>query len=120
MKKYIHVTADDRKYLARLFNVTDMAISKALRFMSDSEISKRIRKAAKERGGIVMVVAPGIETFHDSDNVMRQYCPNGALIELSRKDNTGDVIFKGHRMKHYDGVMLSDIAGIQRFAMTLR
>ena len=46
-----------------------------------------------DRGGIVMVVIPEIETFHAYDNVMRQYCPNGALIELDRIDGSGQVIF---------------------------
>ena len=41
-----------------------------------------------------MVVIPEVEVFHDYDKVSRLYCPNGALIELDRKDGSGQVIFK--------------------------
>ena len=70
--------------------------------------------------GIVMVVIPEIETFHDYDNVMRQYCPNGALIELDRNDGSGQVIFKGETVKTYEHVMVADINQIQAFASALR
>ena len=82
--------------------------------------SAKIRKLAMDRGGIVMVVIPEIETFHDYDNVMRQYCPNGALIELDRNDGSGQVIFKGETVKTYEHVMVADINQIQAFASALR
>ena len=68
----------------------------------------------------VMVVIPEIETFHDYDNVMRQYCPNGALIELDRNDGSGQVIFKGETVKTYEHVMVADINQIRAFASALR
>lgn len=120
MKKYIHVTSEDRKFLAKAFGVSDVTVWKALRFEKDTDTIRKIQKVAKERGGIVMVVAPEMETFHDYDMVMRQYFPNGALIELSRKDNSGNVIFKGKNVRHYEQVMLSDIENIQNFASALR
>ena len=70
--------------------------------------------------GFVLVVIPEIETFHDYYNVMRQYCPNGALIELDRNDGSGQVIFKGETVKTYEHVMVADINQIQAFASALR
>lgn len=123
MKKYIHITKEDREFIAKTFKVSDRTVLNAIRFdekRGDSDNAKRIRKMALERGGILMAVIPMIETFHDHDKVTRQYCPNGALIELDRKDGMGYVIFKGMTVKTYENVQMTDIDGIQRFAMALR
>ena len=88
MKKYIHVTSEDRQFLAKAFNVSSVTVWKALRFEQDTDTIRRIQKAARERGGIVMAVAPVMETLHDHDNVIRQYFPNGALLEISKNDST--------------------------------
>lgn len=123
MKKYIHITKEDRDFIAKAFKVSDRSVLNAIRFdekRGDSDNAKRIRKLAFERGGILMAVIPMIETFHDHDKVIRQYCPNGALIELDRNDGMGYVIFKGETVKTYEDVKVADINGIQSFAMALR
>lgn len=123
MKKYIHITKGDREIIAKTFKVSDRTVLNAIRFdekRGDSDKAKRIRKMAFERGGILMAVIPMIETFHDHDKVTRQYCPNGALIELDRNDGMGYVIFNGETVKTYENVQMTDIDGIQRFAMALR
>lgn len=120
MEQYIHITKETRQHLRKVFKVTDVMIWKALNFESDSELACKIRKAAYENFGILMVKAPAIETLHDHDNYMRQYLPNGAMLEFSKDDSSGDVFFKGSKVKHYDLVMLNDIEGIQNWAMTLR
>lgn len=122
-KRYIHITKADRDFIAKALNVTEKTVYNAIRFddrRGNSELSAKIRKLAMDRGGIVMVVIPEIETFHDYDNVMRQYCPNGALIELDRNDGSGQVIFRGETVKTYEHVMVADINQIQAFASALR
>ena len=120
MKKYIHVTREDRHFLAKAFNVSDVTVWKALRYEQDTETIRKIQKLAKDRGGIVMAVIPEVETLHDHDGYMRHYLPNGALVELHKKEGYGDVIFKGNNVRHWDDVHLRDIEGIQEWAMTLR
>lgn len=122
MKKYIHITKADRDFIAKALKITERMVFKAIRFEngSDTELCKKIRKLAFERGGILMTVAPYMETLHDHDKVMRQYFPNGALVELDRNDGRGYVIFKGETVKTYENVMLSEIGGIQEFAAALR
>ena len=122
-KRYIHIMKEDREFIMKSLGVTERTVLNAIRFdekRGNSDTAKRIRKLAMERGGIVMTVAPEIETFHDSDMVMRQYCPNGALIELDKKAGTGDVLFKGERAGHYENVSLRDIEEIQAFANALK
>ena len=123
MERYIHITKTDREIIAKSFGISERTVRNAIRFdegRGNSELAARIRKLAIERGGIVMVVVPEIETFYDYDKVMRQYCPNGALIEIDRKDSSGQVIFKGETVKTYEHVTLSDIDEIQAFASALR
>ncbi|MEI3469566.1 MAG: hypothetical protein V8Q76_13190 [Bacteroides intestinalis] len=120
MKKYIHITKENRLGLAKMFDVTDRMVWAAITFEKETDLAKRIRKAAIERGGIVMNELPALETFHDSDNYMREYLPNGAMLEFNKGDGTGDVIFKGKSVKHYPQVMISEIGSIQSWASSLR
>lgn len=123
MKQYIHVTKDTRQKLMKIFGCTERMVFYALQFdekKGNSDLAKKIRKAAYENYGILMNVIPALETLHDHDNYMRQYLPNGAMLEFSKNDSSGDVFFKGLKVRHYDVVMLNDIKGIQNWAMTLR
>ena len=122
MERYIHITKTDREFIAKSFGVSERTVRNAITFddrRGNSELAAKIRKLAMERGGIVMV-GTEIETLYDYDKVMRQYCPNGALIEIDRKDSSGQVIFKGETVKTYEHVTLSDIDEIQAFASALR
>jgi len=48
----------ERKELSVLFVVTPRCVSNALKFDSNSDLAKRIRKAAIERGGSEVDVKP--------------------------------------------------------------
>lgn len=122
-KRYIHIMKEDREFIMKSLGVTERTVLNAIGFdekRGNSDTAKRIRKLAMSRGGIVMVVNPEIETLFDADNYMRQYFPNGALIELDKKAGTGDVLFKGERAGHYENVSLRDIEEIQAFASALK
>ena len=122
-KRYIHIMKEDREFIMKSLGVAERTVLNAIRFdekRGNSDTAKRIRKLAMSRGGIVMVVNPEIETLFDADNYMRQYFPNGALIELDKKAATGDVLFKGERAGHYENVSLRDIEEIQAFASALK
>lgn len=134
VKRQIAVTKENREFLSRAFKVTSVMVWKALNYKCDTDLAKRIRKMAIIRGGHEFVSVPVellgktlgnggiedyVETFHDSDGFIRQYMANGAMIELSKNDGTGDVFFKGELVKRYDNVTLPMIESIQQYAMTL-
>lgn len=54
MKKYIHVKKEDREFLAKVFGITPRMVFNAVHFESDSELARKVRKLAMDRGGIVM------------------------------------------------------------------
>ena len=122
MKRYIHVTKEVREFLAKVFKVTDRTVWYAITFEKDNQLHRKIQMLAIKKGGILMNELPALETFHDHDGYMRQYFPNGAMLEIGKTEATkgGAVFFKGVKVKHYDEVLCEDIESIQNWAMTLR
>lgn len=116
MKKYIHLKKADRDFLAKAFGITPRMVFSAVHFESDSELARKVRKLATERGGIVMVEAPEAETLFDADGYMRQYLPGGVLLEFKYADNSCTVFVKGEERRRFDDVHVSDIPYIQEFA----
>lgn len=123
MKKYIHIKREDREFIAKAFGITERSVFNAIRFddrRGETELARKVRKLAMERGGIVMVEIPEIETLHDADGYMRHYLPNDVLLEFSREDGGCDVFHKGMKVRHYENVLVRDIPEIQNWASTLR
>jgi hypothetical protein len=88
-RKQIEVTKEVRKEIKAAFKCSNMAIWRALSFTLDTPLSLRIRKFAKQKGGVLLLLTPAVETIHDKDGYMRQYFENGAMIEADK--NTGRV-----------------------------
>jgi hypothetical protein bfra3_16293 len=123
MKRYIHIKKEDRIFLAEAFKITEKSVFNALTYdakRGNTELAKRVRKLAMDRGGIIMVEAPELETLFDADGYIRQYLPGDVLIELSKTDSSCVVFKKGVRVNSYKDVMLSDIPGIQAYAAGLK
>lgn len=116
MKKYIDVTREVRQDIMAAFKVTGKMVYYALNFdakRGESEKAKRIRVYAKQKGGVVMVVTPEVETIHDANGYMRQYFPNGAMIECNKANGNVDVFYKGQKMKSYEDVKIKELEEIQ-------
>ena len=125
-KRYIHITKADRDFIAKALNVTEKTVYNAIRFddrRGNSELSAKIRKLAMDLpcgSSVARIRATTARDCATFSMVMRQYCPDGALIELDRNDGSGQVIFKGETVKTYEHVMVADINQIQAFASALR
>ncbi len=125
MKRYIHIQKADREFILNLFKVTGRTVDNALRFDAErgnTDLARKIRKVAMEHGGIVMVVSPEAETLFDADGYMRQYLPNGVLLEFEKEAGNGgcNVYLKGDMVRRYDNVQVRGIPAIQNWAATLR
>ena len=123
MKKYIHITKEDRMFIMKALGVTERTVFNAIRFDSkrgDTELARKIRKLAMERGGIVMVEIPEIECLFDADGYMRQYLPNNTILEFSFENGDCDVFHKGEKVRHYENVVVSNIKNIQNWALALK
>lgn len=123
MRKYIHIRKEDRELIMKALGITERTVFNAIRFDSkrgDTELARKVRKLAMDRGGIVMVELPEVETLHDADGYMRQYLPNDTLLEFSREDGGCDVFHKGEKVRRYENVVVSDIKNIQSWALALK
>ena len=63
MKQYIHVTRETRQKLMKIFGCSERMVFFALQFdekKGNSDLAKKIRKAAYENYGILMNVIPAL------------------------------------------------------------
>lgn len=118
MKRVITVTRSQREFLAKAFGVTKEMVSYALNFhpvKGQSDLAKKIRCLAVQRGGFELVTAPASEVVHDADNMMRQYFENGWWWEADKR--TGLLVVldeKGNLKKSIENAKVADIDAVQR------
>lgn len=121
MKKQIAVSKADRQFLMKLFKVTERTVFNALALdKPGNDLHKRIRKAAMNRGGVIMTTIPAGEAIHFHDGTMRMDFDNGAILEFYRNDGTGHLFFKGKEVASYDNVPVRMIFEIKEQAAALK
>lgn len=123
MEKFITATKETREHIIKAFRgISRQTLWRALHFedmAKGTDTERRIRKMALNRGGIVMVVSPEMETMHVADGYMRQYFPNGAMIEADKATGTITLIFKGVEIAKYENPRVSNLMDIQERAKSL-
>lgn len=120
MKKNIAVSKESREKLARTFGVTMRTVWNALNLdYPSTDIISRIRKAAKESGGVYMVSIPAGEAIHFADGTMRMDLENGAVCEFTRQDGTGRIYLNGREVAAYKDVTIPMIYEIKERAAAL-
>ena len=80
----------------------------------ESDLAKKIRRLAMQRGGFVMICAPASEVVHDHEGVMRQYFDNGWMWEGDKK--TGALAVKnakGETVTWIENAGIRDIEAVQ-------
>lgn len=103
MKRYIKLAEEDKKWIERAFGISRVMVNYALGFdpkRGNSDLAKRIRVVAKQRGGLLAYdEIPACETIHDSRGVMRQEFDNGATLMIDKsnglvwvRDRNGNVV----------------------------
>ena len=118
MKRVITVTRSQREFLAKAFGVTKEMVSYALNFhpvKGHSDLAKKIRSLAVQRGGFELVTAPASEVVHDADGVFKKYFENGWMWEADK--NTGLLVVldeKGNLKKSIENAKVADIEAVQR------
>ena len=118
MKRVITVTRSQREFLSKAFGVTKEMVSYALNFhpvKGQSELAKKIRSLAVQRGGFELVTAPASEVVHDSENVMRQHFDNGWMWEADKRSGLLQV-FDEHSKEQMriEDAHITDIEHVQQ------
>ena len=122
-KRVIEVTKETRDFLQQAFDVTGTMVWYALNFdekRGQSDLAKRIRSLALQKGGVVLNIGPEVETIHSADGRMRQYFPHDVILEADTR-STGQVAVykKGELQRIWDNPGVSELDGIQNWAMSL-
>lgn len=122
-KRVIEVTKETRDFLQKAFDVTATMVWYALNFdekRGQSDLAKRIRSLALQKGGVVLNIGPEVETIHSADGRMRQYFPHDVILEADTR-STGQVAVykKGELQRIWDNPGVSELDGIQNWAMSL-
>lgn len=120
MKREIAVTKENRSFLMKLFGVTNQTIYTALDLGNpETEVRRKIRKTALERGGEVMVTLREVETIHTADGTMEQTLPNGSVLRFYREDGRGEIWYRGKLLRTRKDVSVKDIYEMQEEASKL-
>jgi hypothetical protein len=85
IKRHLEVSTKTRREIQDSLKCSNMAMWRALSFQVKTDLSRRIRKMATERGAEVMVTLPECETIHTYDGKMVQTFPNGTTITVEMK-----------------------------------
>lgn len=121
MKKNIAVSKQIREKISRIFNVTERTVFNALNLdYPESDLVRRIRKAAKENGGVSMMTIPSGEAIFFSDGTMRMDFDNGVFCEFYRTDGSGHIFAKGMEVESYNNITIPMIFEIKERAASLR
>lgn len=116
----IEVSTEVRKKLEKIFGVTGKTVSNALNYAGErgeTELAKKIRRAAMENGGRRMVYLPAFETAHTHNGIMTQTFDNGAKLVADM--HTGNVeVFdtKGVVRKRSENVSIPELYVLQNMA----
>lgn len=118
MKKVISVTRDQRDFLCKAFGVTKVMVSYALNYhptQGQSELAKKIRNLALQRGGYMLVTAPVSEVVYDADGVFKQYFENGWMWEADK--HTGLLLVKNEKdeiVERVENAYIKTIEAVQQ------
>ena len=118
----IELSQEARKKIMKAFGVGYQTVTNALNFSGDgrgqTELARKIRKAAMENGGKRMAYFPAFETAHTHNGIMRQEFDNGATLEADM--HTGRVEVKdpkGVLRKVSENVSIPELYVLQNMAM---
>ena len=121
MKKFIQISRKDRDFIAKTFGITDRMVGKGLYYESYSELAKRIRTLALQRGGVIMNVVPEVETIHDAGGLMMQTFANGARLFVNKETGLVTLLRKNETVpvKGWNNPTITEFEKIQRMAAQL-
>lgn len=118
-RRQIEVSKQTREMLVKTFKTTSVSVWRALSFRDNSPQSQRIRRAAEQNHGKLLLLTPAMETIHDADNFTRQYFPGEVLIECNKNNGHVDLLKNGEVVKSWENVLLKDLGDIQKEAAQL-
>lgn len=115
MKKQIFVDSETRSFLQKAFKCSKKHIWSALTFASDSDMARRIRMLALQRGGTLSEgYLPKCETTHDTARMtMEQRFGARVMIVADRRNGDVRVMVDGKEKENYDNLSIAEFMQLQ-------
>lgn len=117
------MTDEQRSFLMKAFGVTGRMLRYALSYdpNKDTDLARRIRSLALQRGGHVYCTAPESEVIHCSDGKMRQYFESGAMWEADKETGVLEVkTDDGTVLERIENATIRDIELVQKRLGSMR
>lgn len=122
MDRRIEASKEIRTFIMRTFGVTYRTVMYALNHdttRSESDLAKRIRRLALQKGCRYVVTIPEDEAVWDSDGVMTRRFGNGARLVADRTTGKVELLRDGVVKGVWDNPTLTVLDGIIRTAESL-
>lgn len=121
MKKIV-VSTEVYKHLCAAFSVSRKTVSLALNYKSDTDLSKRIRKHALQKGGDI-AGSDVMETCHDTEGVMTHRFGKRVEIAVWKASGNTHLYIDGILKEEYEDISVEQLLDLQQrakqIAMTL-
>ena len=116
MKKRVLVDVDTMVFLRKAFNVSRATVWRALTFETDTDLAKRMRKLALERGGRLTDGRPAIcdTTHNQAEKTMTQTFGNRARIVADLKTGDVTVWIDGEQESIYHNLTIPEFMKLQK------
>lgn len=121
MKRNIAVSREVREKISKAYGVSERTVWNALNLdYPDTEVTTRIRIAARENGGVVMTTIPAGEAIHFADGTMRMDFENGTVLEGNLTTGLVEIRDKRGEVKgRWQNPTITELKAIREVAQSL-
>ena len=119
MKREIRISSVLRHQLVEEFGTTAKTVYQALHYMGGSELLEGIRKAALERGGQVVIIAPEESVLVDMGDRFVQHYRSGARLEFDKETGNALLYNKDGELRSTHHSVASSLLPVLEFSKNL-
>jgi hypothetical protein len=119
-KRHLEVSSEARREIQKALKCSHMAMWRALFLNLKTDLSRRIRKMAKEKGAVNMITLPEFETIHTYDGKMIQTFPNGVVITVVMETEDCIVEKDTKIIRRVEKIRISELEKLQLEVAALR
>lgn len=105
----IVIDSEKRQEVRSVFNVSERMMSHALNYTRDSDLARKIRSLALQKGGKVVGEELTLETHFKSNGDMVQCWGNRAKLVAERASGKVRVFVDGELDREYDNLTITEL-----------
>lgn len=116
MEKQIITDGEGKEFIMKAFRCSRMQVWKALHYRSESDMARRIRNLALQRGGVLVGDStPECETtFEECEQTMTQSWGTRVKLVYNRNNNEAEIYVDGSIQRAERPGSISEFIGLQQ------